>query len=110
MFVAQFSFCVFSCAQLSANFLKIAFFKKKGAKSGFPNFLCLSLTWKNIFFRFAKTQKEFRPMFVIFLLKEKRISKKMITGISGFVFLPKKWPFRDAPLFFKNALLKTLFL
>ena len=34
----QLSFCVF-CAQLSGNFLKIAFFKK-GAKIGFFNFQC----------------------------------------------------------------------
>ena len=26
----------------------------------------------------------------------------MITGISGFVFLVPKWPFRDGDLFFKN--------
>ena len=35
---AQLSFCVFCGVQLSGNFLKIAFFK--GAKIGFPNFLC----------------------------------------------------------------------
>ena len=44
--------CVF-CAQLSAKFLKIAFFlPKKGANIGFPNILCFKF-WKNLFFRFA---------------------------------------------------------
>ena len=33
----------------------------------------------------------------------------MITGISGFGFFGPKWPFRDAHLFFKKALLKPLF-
>ena len=34
----------------------------------------------------------------------------MITGISEFVFFVRKWPFRDAHLFFKNCLAETPFL
>ena len=42
------------CAQLSANFLKITFFKKRGQIFIlFFNFSALSLTFE--FFRFAKT-------------------------------------------------------
>ena len=41
----QLSFCVFFGAHLSGNFLKIASFKKKGAKIGFFKFLC----FKSIF-------------------------------------------------------------
>ena len=36
----QLSFCVFFCPQFSGNFLKIAFFQKKGAKIGLSNFQC----------------------------------------------------------------------
>ena len=46
----QFSFCVFFCAQLSGNFLKIAFFQKKGAKIGFSIFSVLSLNFENSLF------------------------------------------------------------
>ena len=47
----QLSFCVFFCAQLSGNFLKIAFFSKKGAKIGFFNFQCFKFKfWKFSFF------------------------------------------------------------
>ena len=46
-------------------------------------------------------------MFMFLLLKRKKIGKKMITGISGFVFFVEKWPFRDANLFFKKCLAET---
>ena len=36
----QLSFVFFFCPQFSGNFLKIAFFKKKGAIIGFFNFQC----------------------------------------------------------------------
>ena len=45
----QLSFCVF-CAQLSGNFLKIAFFKKRVQKLGFSIFSVLSLNFENSLF------------------------------------------------------------
>ena len=43
--------CVFLvCVQLIGNFLKIAFFKKKGAKIGFSIFCVLSLNFGNSLF------------------------------------------------------------
>ena len=52
----QLSFCVFFCPQFSGNFLKIAFFKKRVQKLGFPIFQCFKFKfWKFSFFRFAKT-------------------------------------------------------
>ena len=46
----QLSFCVFFCPQLSDNFLKIAFFKKRVQKLGFSNFSVLSLNFENSHF------------------------------------------------------------
>ena len=40
----QLSFCVFFCAQLSGNYLEIAFFKKRVQKLGFSNF-CVKLVF-----------------------------------------------------------------
>ena len=52
----QLSFCVFFCAQLSGNYLKIAFFKKRVQKLGFSIFSVLSLNFENsLFFCFART-------------------------------------------------------
>ena len=34
--------------------------------------------------------------------REEKGPKKMITGISGFVFFVQKWPFRDSKLFSKK--------
>ena len=46
---------VFFCFQLFANFLKIAFFKKRVQKLGFSIFIVLSLNFENsLFFKFAK--------------------------------------------------------
>ena len=46
----QLSFCVFFCAQLSGNFLKIAFFKKGVQKLGFSIFSVLSLNFETSLF------------------------------------------------------------
>ena len=54
-FFAQVSLCVFFCSQLLANFLKVAFFKKRVQKLGFSIFCVLSLNFEISFFRFAKT-------------------------------------------------------
>ena len=49
---------VFFCVQLFANFLKLAFFNKKGAKIGFFNFLCFKLLfWQ---FSFLGLQKHYK--------------------------------------------------
>ena len=42
--------CVFFCSQLLANFLKIAFFKKRVQKLGFSIFCVLSLNIENYLF------------------------------------------------------------
>ena len=49
----QLSFCVFFCAQLSGNFLKIAFFKKRVQKLGFSIFSVLSIKFENSLFLFC---------------------------------------------------------
>ena len=49
-FWAQLSLCVFFCSQLSGSFLKIAFFKKRVQKLGFPIFCVLTLKFENSLF------------------------------------------------------------
>ena len=78
----------FVCVQLSANFLKIAFFKKKGCKSFFLQFVCFKFNFENaLFYGLLKhyNNRGFSQFLCFIMLKEKRIGKqKMITGISGF--------------------------
>ena len=76
---AQFSFCVFFCAQLSCNFLKIAFFEKKRVqKLGFSIFSVLSLHFENSLLLGLLKHNKNRgfSIFCVLLLKEKKIGKK----------------------------------
>ena len=90
----QLSFSVFFCAQLSGNYLKIAFFfQKMGAKIGFFNFLCFKLIFGK--FSFLGLLKHYKnrgfSRFLCFLfLKKKKGKKKMITGIYEFGFFWSK--------------------
>ena len=47
---AQLSLCVFLCSQLSGNFLKIAFFRKRVQKLGFSIFCVSSLNFEKFSF------------------------------------------------------------
>ena len=103
--------CVF-CSQLSGNFLKIAFFKKRVQKLGFSIFCVLSLNFEKYLFRgFAKNTIKIgvSANFGVFVVEreEKGKKNKMITGISGFGFFIQKWPFRDAKLFSKKWVAET---
>ena len=86
----QLSFCVFFCAQLSGNFLKIAFLKKRVQKLGFSIFSVLSLNFE--FFGLLKHYKNrgFSNFLCFLLLKEKKTGKKMMTGIYEFCFFGPK--------------------
>ena len=75
----QLSFCVFFCPQFSGNFLKIAFFKKRVQKLGFPIFSVLSLNFENsLFLGLLKHYKNrgFSNFLCFVLLKEKKTGKK----------------------------------
>ena len=75
----QLSFCVFFCPQFSVNFLKIAFFKKRVQKLGFPIFSVLSLDFQNsLFLGLLKHYKNrgFSEFLCFVLLKEKKTGKK----------------------------------
>ena len=96
--VLSYQFVFFFCFQLFANFLKIAFFKKRVQKLGFSIFCVLSLNFENS--HFLGLQKHYKnrgfSRFLCFLfLKEKKIGqKKMITGIYKFwVFWSKNGRF-----------------
>ena len=70
---------VFFGAQLSGNFLKIAFFSKTGVqKSGFSIFCVLSLDFENSLLGLLKHyfKNEGFSYFCFLLLKEKKIGKK----------------------------------
>ena len=85
----QLSFCVFFCAQLSGNFLKIAFFKKRVQKLGFSIFSVLSL--KILFFGLLKHYKNGGfSIFCVFCCCKIRKEAKMITGIYEFCFFGAK--------------------
>ena len=89
----------FFCAQLSGNFLKIAFFKKRVQKLGFSIFSVLSLNFEK--FLFLGLPKHYKigvsAILCVFIAeREENRQKKMITGISGFGFFVQIWPFRDA--------------
>ena len=75
----QLSFCVFFCPQFCGNFLKIAFFKKRVQKLGFPIFSVLSLDFQNsLFLGLLKHYKNrgFSEFLCFVLLKEKKTGKK----------------------------------
>ena len=77
-FFAQLSLFVF-CAQLSGNFLKIAFFKKRVQKLVFSIFCVLSLNFENyLFFGLLKHYKNrgFGEFLCFLVLKEKKKAKK----------------------------------
>ena len=102
----QLLFCVFFCPQFSGNFLKIAFFKKRVQKLGFPIFSVLSLNFENSpFLGLLKHYKNrgFSKIVCFVLLKEKKTGKKkLITGIYEFGIFWSKNGFRDAHLLFKK--------
>ena len=76
----QLSFCVsFFSAQLSGNFLKIAFFKKRMQNLGFSIFSVLSTKFGNsLCLGLLKHYKNrgFRNFWCVLLLKEKNTGKK----------------------------------
>ena len=111
----QLSFCVFFCPQFCGNFLKIAFFKKRVQKLGFPIFSVLSLDFQNSLFLGLLKHYKNRGLseFLCFvLLKEKKTGKtKMITEIYKFwVFWSKNGRFVTHICFPKKKALKHLFL
>ena len=111
----QLSFCVFFfCPQFSGNFLKIAFFKKRVQKLGFPIFSVLSLNFENsLFLGLLKHYKNrgFSRFLCFLFLKEKKIGKKKITEIYKFwVFWSKNGRFVTHICFPKKKALKPLCL
>ena len=106
--------CVCFCVQLFANFLKRAFFKKKGAKIGFffSIFCVFSLNFENsLLLGLLKHYKiGVSANFGVFLLLPEKKRQKMITGISGFVYLSKNGRFVTQNCFSKFCSLKPLFL
>ena len=104
--------CV-SCAHLSANFLKIAFFSKKGAHFGFPNFLCFKFSFGKI--SFLGLLKHYKigvsANSCIFLAERAKYRQKNSDNWNfWFGVFVQKWPFVTHISFSKNALLKPLFL
>ena len=97
---------MFLCVQLSANFLKIAFFKKRVQELVFPKFSVLSLTLDGKFSGLGLLKhyknRVFSQFVCLFLLKKKRIGQKKDNW--NFRFFVQKWLFRDAHLFFKKML------
>ena len=74
----QLSFCVF-CPQFSGNFLKIAFFKKRVQKLGFPIFSVLSLNFENsLFLGLLKHYKNggFQQIFVFCVVEREENKQK----------------------------------
>ena len=109
----QLSFCVFFCAQLSGNFPKIAFFKKRVQKLGFSIFSVLSIKFENSFFGLLKHYKNRGfSIFCVFCCWERRKqAKKMITGIYEIKFFwSNNGRFVTHMCFPKKSLLKPLFL
>ena len=101
----QLSFCVFFYAQLSGNFLKIAFFKKRVQKLGFSIFSVLSLSFENSLFLGLLKHYENRGFsnFLCFCCwKGRKQAKEMITGISGFWFFWSKMAVSWRICFFKK--------
>ena len=86
MVVSSDLFCTLSyhfvflfCAQLSGNFLKITFFKRRVQKLGFSFFSVLSLNFENyLFLGLLKHYKNrgFSNCLCFVLLKEKKTGKK----------------------------------
>ena len=77
--VLSYQFVFFLCFHLFANFLKIAFFKKRVQKLGFSIFSVLSLIFENsLFLGLLKHYKNrgFSRFLCFWLLKEKKIGKK----------------------------------
>ena len=94
LFLLSYHFvCVF-CVQLSANFPKIAFFQKNECKDWFFSIIfCFKYNFGKIsFLGLLEHYKNrgFSQFLWFFLLKKKRIDKKMITGSSGLGFLGPK--------------------
>ena len=87
--VVSSDFCTLSyhffCAQLSGNFLKITF-SKRMQKLGFSIFSVLILDFENSLFGVCENTIKIgvSAILCVLLLKEKKISKKVIAGISGF--------------------------
>ena len=77
--VLSYQFVFFFCFQLFANFLKIAFFKKRVQKLGFSIFSVLSLNFENShFLGLLKHYKNrgFSRFLCFLFLKEKKIGQK----------------------------------
>ena len=75
----SYHFVFYFCPQFSGNFLKIAFFKKRVQKLGFPIFSVLSLNFENsLFLGLLKHYKNrgFSKIVCFVLLKEKKTGKK----------------------------------
>ena len=115
IFSVQLSFCVFLLCpiicQLSKNNL---FFQKKGAKFGFPKFLCFKFNFVKISFLVLLKHYQmmcFSQIVFFFVEREKHRQTKMIIVISGFGFWSiQKWPFRDAHLFFLMLCWNPIFI
>ena len=90
--------CVF-CAQLSGNFLKIAFFKK-----GCHIFSVLSLSFENYLLCLLKHYKiwGFSIFMLLVVAREENRQKNDNWNFWIWAFFVQKWPFRDADLFFEN--------
>ena len=100
-------------AQLSGNFIKIAFFKY-AAKIGFFKFLCFKFKfWKLSFLGLLKHYKTrgFRAFLGFSCWKRRKRPKRMITGISYFGrFWSTNGRFVTQICFPRNGLLRPLFL
>ena len=105
--------CVFLCP-ISCQFSKnsLFFFKKRVQKWGFSNFCVLSLNHEKYFLGLLKHHRirGFNQCLWFFVVEKEEKGKKNDNLNFWFgVVLVQKWPFRDAYLFFKKALLKPIF-
>ena len=102
--------CFFS-SQLSGCFLKIAFFKKRVQKLGFPIFCVLSLNFQNSLFLGLLKHYKNRGFswFLCFLLLwgKKKAKKNDNWNFWIWLFFVQKWPFRDSELFSTKRVAET---
>ena len=80
----------FFCFQLFANFLKIAFFKKRVQKLGFSIFSVLSLNFANFLGLLKHYKIGVSAIFGFFVVEKEENRQKMITGIYEFWFFGPK--------------------
>ena len=110
----QLSSCLIFCAQLSGNFLEIAFFRKRVQKLGFSIFSVLSLNFVNSLFLGLLKHYKNRGLsnFLSFLLLiEKKVGKKNDNwNFWIWVFCSKKGRFVTHILFSKKEKAETTIL